>query len=318
MKVFITGIAGVLGSSLAHRLLSEGYDVAGNDIQRIDGAWRLYDIMHDIKYLWKSTVDLEKSDIEGYDIIVDAGIGYADRPFGNSSPIEMFMGNLLPPIRLLELIRRLSKSPIVAYPSSFNALYGFKGKYDEKTPVSPASVYGWSKSSAELLYQTYYREYGVKAIITRVGSAYGPMGREDELPHRMMIHLLKYKYFKLRSPYAKRLWSYSKDVMEFYSKLLPLAEEFIGNTLIVAGNKGDKIVTNDELSKIIMDALDIDGVTIEHGEYEPGELLDGKPIDFKVNAKKTRKAVGWSPSYTLEEGIRETAEWFKKNLHRYT
>ena len=41
MKVFITGIAGVLGSNLANFLVSKGYKVVGNDIIRKEEAWRL-------------------------------------------------------------------------------------------------------------------------------------------------------------------------------------------------------------------------------------------------------------------------------------
>jgi nucleoside-diphosphate-sugar epimerase len=44
----------------------------------------------------------------------------------------------------------------------------------------------------ENLYRVYHRAYGVPIIITRVGSCFGPKGRSDELPHRLIIYALRF------------------------------------------------------------------------------------------------------------------------------
>lgn len=318
MRVFIAGIAGVLGSNLARLCLDLGYEVRGNDIVRKEEAWRLAEIMDEIEYLWKSSWDLCRHDLKGVDVVIDCAIGFADRPMGLASPQHVMIGNLMPALRLLEAVRRLKPMPYVIYPSSFNALYGHRPghTFTESTPPKPSSLYGWTKASAELLYYNYYRCYNVPVIITRVGSAFGPKMRSDELPARLIIHALKGRDFSLRSPMAKRLWCYAKDVLRFYERLFQKMWECVGLTLHCAGNRGDEIITNLELAERIKRLTGSD-FEIYEAEYEPGEMVDGKPIDFSIDSSFTRQLLNWEPKYSIEEGLKETIDWFKENLWRY-
>ena len=84
MKVLIIGAAGVIGSALTERFLKMGMDMSCLDICRIDEAWRLNNVRDQIKYIWKASNDLLLDDIRGIDVIVDSGIGVADRPLGKS------------------------------------------------------------------------------------------------------------------------------------------------------------------------------------------------------------------------------------------
>jgi len=316
-NLFITGIAGTLGSSLAEIFLKRGVNVRGNDIVRVDEAWRLSGIKDDVEYLWKSSFDLQSSDLEGCNAVVDCGVGYPDRPFGANSPRETCLGNINPALGLLETVKAMRKKPVVVYPSSFNVFYGnIGGEITEKTKLSPASLYGWSKAAAELLYFTYYKAYGVPVIVTRVGSAFGAKGRSDELPHKLILYSLKNKTFHLKSPKAKRLWTYSEDVLNFYGKLFEALDGFVGETLHCAGNLGDKIVTNTQLAEKILKVTD-SSMKIMEAPYEPGEIINGKPVDFSIDSAYTREALNWQPKYTLEQGLRETVRWFKENLGKF-
>jgi len=311
MKIWICGIAGVLGSSLANTLSKKGYDVKGNDIVRKEEAWRLE---VDVPYLWKSTWDLCKRDIGEVDVIIDASIGFADRPMGDTSPLTTLICNLMPIARVLEVVKRMEKKPLVIYPSSFNALYGHSFITENCLP-DPTNVYGATKGMAELLCLAYWRAYDVPVMITRVGSAFGPKGRSDELPHRMIIYALKGKKFKLRSPEAVRLWTYSKDVLRFYLRLLELIERtngegLDGEILHCAGNKGDEILTNVELAERIKKFLPLE---YEPAEYEPGE----DQITFDINCEYSRTFLMWQPKYDLDTALKETIEWFKENIERY-
>ena len=55
-------------------------------------------------------------------------------------------------------------------------------------------------------------------------------------------------------------------------------------------------------------------VSIKSGEYEPGELVDGKPISFDIESQSPM----WKPKFTLEEGLTKTYKWFEQNLSRYS
>jgi len=319
VKALIAGGAGVLGSNLSLLLLRKGYQVTVMDIVRREEAWRLADlgVLDDVNYVWKNVADVTADDVKGYDLVIDCAIGYADRPMGISSPTSVMLGNLLPPLRLLEALRQADFKGYAIYPSSFNALYGHRtgAVFSEFTPPLPNNVYGWTKGAAELLYHSYRRQYGLRTLVTRVGSAFGPRGRSDELPHRLIIYGLLGRRFTLRSPYAKRVWTYAEDVIGFYDRLLERLDDVYESgvfTLHLVGNKGDEVTTNVELAKRVKKYVpSLDWV---EGEYEPGE----KDVDFTYDSTLTRTLLKWSPQFSLDEGIERTVAWFKENLWRYS
>jgi len=319
VKALVAGGAGVLGSNLSWLLLRKGYQVTVMDIVRREEAWRLADleVLGDVNYVWKNVADVTADDVKGYDIVIDCAIGYADRPMGISSPTSVMLGNLLPPLRLLEALRQADFKGYAIYPSSFNALYGHRtgAVFSEFTPPLPNNVYGWTKGAAELLYHSYRRQYGLRTLVTRVGSAFGPRGRSDELPHRLIIYGLLGKRFTLRSPYAKRVWTYAEDAIGFYDRLLERLDDVYESgvfTLHLVGNKGDEVTTNVELAKRVKKYVpSLDWV---EGEYEPGE----RDVDFTYDSTLTRTLLKWSPQFSLDEGIERTVAWFKENLWRYS
>jgi len=319
VKALVAGGAGVLGSNLSWLLLKKGYQVTVMDIVRREEAWRLADleVLGDVNYVWKNVADITADDVKGYDLVIDCAIGYADRPMGISSPTSVMLGNLLPPLRLLEALRQADFKGYAIYPSSFNALYGHRhgAVFSEFTTPLPNNVYGWTKGAAELLYHSYRRQYGLRTLVTRVGSAFGPRGRSDELPHRLIIYGLLGKRFTLRSPYAKRVWTYAEDAIGFYDRLLERLDDVYESgvfTLHLVGNKGDEVTTNVELAKRVKKYVpSLDWV---EGEYEPGE----KDVDFTYDSTLTRTLLKWSPQFSLDEGIERTVAWFKENLWRYS
>jgi len=319
VKVLVAGGAGVLGSNLSWLLLRKGYQVTVMDVIRREEAWRLADleVLGDVNYVWKNVADVTADDVKGYDLVIDCAIGYADRPMGISSPTSVMLGNLLPPLRLLEALRQADFKGYAIYPSSFNALYGHRtgAVFSEFTPPLPNNVYGWTKGAAELLYHSYRRQYGLRTLVTRVGSAFGPRGRSDELPHRLIIYGLLGRRFTLRSPYAKRVWTYAEDAIGFYDRLLERLDDVYESgvfTLHLVGNKGDEVTTNVELAKRVKKHVpSLDWV---EGEYEPGE----KDVDFTYDSTLTRTLLKWSPQFSLDEGIERTVAWFKENLWRYS
>ena len=328
-RVLITGANGVLGSALSKLFLKLGNDVSAIDIVREEECWRLrnLEIMDQIQYNWKGSQDLTTEDLKGIDLVIDCAIGFPDRPFGTSSPRATVSANLAPAIGLLEAVRGSYEKPPIIYPSSFNSLYGNRGVYAETTAVAPTSIYGWTKTAVEQLYRTYHTSFGIPIIITRVGSGYGEMMRTDELVARLIYSALQKKIFKLKSPYSKRLWTYLGDVVDAYRAIIERSayghnERFFRDlkstsfVLNIAGNAKDQILNNVELSELISEIVGNPFEIRLLDYYEPGELIEGIPVDFSINAEFTRNLLRWKPSHTLVNGLGKTVNWFVENSNR--
>ena len=238
MRVLITGGAGALGSVLS-AFLSKQHEVSVVDVTRPLEASRLIHLLGMPEPVNANTfkfglVTYYWSYVEGFltnqdfDVVVDCAIGSADRPLGTFSTRAITNANLSPALAVFEWAR--GRKTTVIYPSSFNALYG-SSHITERSLPDPVSSYGFTKASAELLYRTLAREHGVRVVITRVGSAYGELGRTDELPHRLIIDALQGKDLRVRSPHSKRLWTYAGDVLEFYKRLFDRLDELPENPI---------------------------------------------------------------------------------------
>lgn len=319
----------MLGSALANMFLKIGDEVSVIDIVREEECWRLqeYGIESKIEYIWKGTQDLSASDLDDLDIVIDCAIGFPDRPFGTDSPRTAIASNINPTVGLLEALRHFRIKPTVIYPSSFNSLYGNKGVYDEATRLNPTTIYGWTKSAVEQLYKTYYFSFGVPVVITRVGSSYGEMMRTDELVARLLISGLKRNSFSLRSPLASRIWTYLGDVIGAYETIISKSRHFTNNSFIerlkeknfvmnIAGNVGDQILTNMEVATMISELMGEDLSVLESAAYEPGEMIEGNPVNFLINADWTRDFLGWTPKYSLRQGLQNTLDWFANNMEK--
>jgi len=320
MKIWITGGAGTLGSTLADELFKAGYDVSVNDIIRKDEAWKL-ESRDQIPYHWISTIDLPKSMLNGVDIIIDCGIGYADRPFGIESPMTNYLGNIAPAVNIVKQVSKMKRKPTIIYPSSYNQYYGFRGTYTEETPLTPNSEYGWTKAAVTMLYFSAHRQYNIPFIGTVVGSEFGPKMRSDELIGKLILYLLQNKDFKLRSPGSERLWGYIGDAVEAYRKIIDKYDEFNGYNFHISGNNGDTIVSNINLAHMVKEVIQSRFIQTKSSiypvGYEPGETVNGKPISFHIDSSFTRKTLNWSPKHTLVEGLKETVDWFRENIWRY-
>ena len=325
-NILITGGEGVLGSSLSDLFLKLGDDVTVIDIVRRDECWRLQrlGIVDHVDYRGKGSQDLETKDVEDADLVVDCAIGFPDRPFGTTSPRASIDANIAPAVGLLEALRHSSHKPVVIYPSSFNSMYGNKGTYDERTSTNPTSIYGWTKSAAEQLYRTYHTSFGIPVIITRVGSSYGEMMRTDELVAKLILAAINKKKFLMRSPLSRRLWTYLGDVINAYKAIIQQSDyghdpEFMepieseGLALNVAGNLNDQILNNLELGELISGLIGNRIEVTPMDYYEPGEMVNGSPIDFGIDAEWTRNLLGWRPDFTLNSGLERTTKWFSEN-----
>ena len=324
MKILVLGGAGELGSNFSKLCIEMGHTIRIIDITRFYEATRLKElgIEDKVDYRWKSSFDLSSEDCSDTDILLDCAC-QADRPLGTSAPIYTLTENLFGPIHILETIvkmRNIHKNlPFIIYPSSS---VEFLGVPKEEQPITeftypkPTNLYGYTKWAAEELYMTYHRAFKIPFLIFRTGSCYGPMMRTDQFIAQCIIKCLQKKDIRVKSPLATRTYTYTGDVMKFYKLFLEKfekdSEQFNGVTIANGGNKEDKPYSTFEAAQLIQKLVGNSSNKIVPEDYEIGEFINGKPVYQWEKSALAYKILGWTPQYTLEDGLKETISWFRK------
>ncbi len=335
--IFITGIAGFIGSNLAKRLLNQ---VEKIKIIGLDNINEYYDI--NIK---KSRLsELEKYDnftfikenLANKEIVdkifreykpqivinlaAQAGVRYSI-----TNPDVYIESNIIGFYNILEGCRNNSVEHLV-YASS-SSVYGSNKKvpYSVEDKVdNPVSLYAATKKSNELLAHSYSKLYNIPATGLRFFTVYGPAGRPDMAYFGFTNKLLNGEAIKIFNyGKCKRDFTYIDDIVEGIIRVVQGApDKKIGDdglpippyAIYNIGNSNPENLL--DFVNILQEELVRAGVLPKDYDFEAHkELVPMQPGDVPVTYADTRaleKDFGFKPSISLREGLRKFAQWYKK------
>ena len=306
-KVLVTGAAGFIGSHLCDRLTSDGHNVIGLDNLSSGHVDNL-----------PSDFDLRVSDIRDDELKVVIADLRPDLVFHLAAQISVSVSarepefdadvNIKGSLNLLEGLRSagLDQSRLV-YVTSGGTAYGAPEilPATEITPVRPLSPYGVSKLVVEQYLTVYQKLAGISYAIVRLANIYGP--RQD--PHgeagvvaifsRAMLNKSSMQIFGDGTD--ERDYVYVSDVVDAVVKAGYSDLTGPYNVGTGFGTSTNRIF--EELAN-----------RTEHSEaavHAPARLGDIKKI--ALDSSKAKRELGWEPKISLEEGLKRTVEWFKKN-----
>lgn len=190
---------------------------------------------------------------------------------------------------------------------STDEVYGALGKtglFTEKTPLAPNSPYSASKTSADLLVRAYYKTFGLPMNITRCSNNYGPYQFPEKLIPLMIANALEDKSLPIYGDGLQiRDWLHVKDHCSAIDTVLHTGK--IGKVYNIGGNNEK---ANIEIVKLIIEQV---GKTEDLITYVKDRL--GHDRRYAIDNTKITTELGWEPSYTFEEGIDETIQWYLDN-----
>lgn len=175
MKWLVTGCHGFLGSSFSAFAAASGHEILGvarssQPPSRWSGP-----------YL---SADVAVSDLAGIvrDFCPDAvvhGAGSASVAASFHSPHDDFRASMAAWSNVLDSIRRSGTDPVIFFPSSA-AVYGQPQSLPvgEKATANPLSPYGYHKYGGEILAESYSKFFGLKIVLLRLFSIFGPRQRK--------------------------------------------------------------------------------------------------------------------------------------------
>ncbi len=301
-KVLVTGGAGFIGSHVVDRLLELGHEVAVVDdltsgrAANLSPAAKLYDT--DIA--GPALDDVLRAERPEVVCHYAAQISV---PQSMRDPVADAGINILGSLNLLQSCVRNGVRKVV-YTSSGGAIYG-EPQYlpcDEAHPVNPLSFYGASKYAVEKYLYVYRLEHGLDYTALRLGNVYGP--RQDPTGEAGVVAIFAQAMLQGRpltiygTGEQERDFVYVRDVVE---ASVAAIDQGGGESFNIATGTGTSINRIYSLLK--------EGAAYA-GEASYGPARPGDVFRIYLDIAKAREGLGWAPRYALEDGLRETLQWF--------
>ena len=340
-RIFITGVAGFIGSNLAKRLLST---VAGVRVVGLDNMNHYYDVrlkearlneleqFENFRFVKGNLADkaLIESIFEKHrpEIVVNLGAQAGVR-YSITNPDAYVEANLIGFYNILEACRHSydeGHTPVehLVYASS-SSVYGSNKKvpYSTEDKVdNPVSLYAATKKSNELMAHAYSKLYNIPATGLRFFTVYGPAGRPDMAYFGFTNKLLRGETIQIFNyGNCKRDFTYVDDIVEGVVRVMQGAPERKNGedglpvppyAIYNIGNQNPENLL--DFVRILQEELIRAGVLPEDYDFEAHKkLVPMQPGDVPVTYADTsalERDFGYKPSTSLREGLRKFAEWY--------
>ena len=318
-NIFITGSEGFIGSHLVEQLVKSGFNVKALVQYNSFSSYGWLDsseFLGDIEVQLGDIRDLPnmQSLIKGSDIVVHLASLIAI-PYSYKASKSYIDTNVNGTLNIMQSSMESSVEKIIHISTS--EVYG-SAKYvpiDESHPLQAQSPYSASKIGADAIAFSFHKSYNLPLIIARPFNTFGPRQSSRAVIPTIISQLLRGdNNINLGSLTPIRDFNYVLDTCNGIISLINSDSEAIGETFNIGSGTGVNI------EKLVYLIGDLIGIT-------PKISCDKKrirPKDSEVdrlicNNEKIKKMAGFSPKYTLEEGLSKTIKWMKnpKNLEKY-
>jgi len=311
-SIYITGVAGFIGSHVAEALLRRGDRVHG-----LDNFDPFYDKplkernlaslsgFPGFSFLQGDVRDAATLDEWGKQAPVDAVIHLAAKAGVRPSlrdPVGYADVNVLGTARVLEWARKRKTSRLLFASSS--SVYGGNRKvpFSEDDSVDrPVSPYAATKKAGELLCHTYCHLYGMNIVSLRFFTVYGPRQRPEMAIHKFTRCLFEGRALSMFGDgESRRDYTYIDDIV---LGVLGALEAPPGHRIYNLGESAT-ISLNDLV--FLLERTTGIRATRNYLPPEPGDV----PVTC-ADVSRARAEIGYAPKVGVEEGVRRFVEWYR-------
>jgi dTDP-glucose 4,6-dehydratase len=177
------------------------------------------------------------------------------------------------------------------------------GTFTESSPLRPSSPYSATKTGADLLVQSYFHTFGLRASICRGSNNYGSHQYPEKLIPLMVLNALHGDALPVYGDGKQvRNWIHASDFARAIGRVL---EDGLPGEVYNAG--GPDEMANIDVIKRILELTGTDESLIEHVTDRPGH--DRR---YSLSSSKVR-ALGWEPRIRFADGLEQTVEWYREN-----
>lgn len=311
MNIFITGIAGFIGSTTAERFVELGHTVSGCDAftDYYPVSQKRLNAQHvSEKGVTIHEMDLTKDDV--FPLIQNADVifHFAAQPgISASVPFANFVdNNVYATQKLLEACRALPSLKMFVNIGT-SSIYGGNATEPETTIPQPISYYGVTKLAGEQLVLAYQREGIIHACSLRLFSIYGPRERPDKLYPRLIKAILRDEEYPLYegSEHHVRSYTFVRDAVRGFENVLSHFDVVDGEIFNIGTDQQN---TTGEGIALVEEII---------GKKAKVNRLPRRPGDqekTQANIEKAKRLLSYTPEISLREGLTETVAWYKQYI----
>ncbi|MGC9361802.1 MAG: NAD-dependent epimerase/dehydratase family protein [Candidatus Syntrophosphaera sp.] len=309
MKILLTGGAGFIASHIADAYLASGHEVVVVDDLSTGSRQNLNPraIFHQIDIRDESLEEVftaERPDI------VNHHAAQISVPLSITQPQLDVDINVRGMVNLLQNCVKYNIKKVI-FSSSGGAIYGEAKEYPtrEEYPPEPISVYALNKMAGEQYLRFYNRQYGLNFTILRYANVYGP--RQVSQCEAGVVSIFINTLLDGGTP---TIYSYPDEPGGMIRDYVYVKDVVRANQLVL--EQGDNDVFNIGTCRETSTSLLYETILRNLGkDIQPhkGPARQGDLRRSMLDCSKAFTELGWSPIYNLEEGIRETIEYFTEN-----
>ena len=321
VNVLVTGGASFIGSHLVDKLVQYGStvtvvdDLSSGKKDNLTQSWnKIKFIEKDLEYISKNEI---KEIFKDQEQIFHLAAVHGGRGFIATHPADV-SSNVSIDHHVFEACVNSSIEKITfastacVYPNSLQENIGsdYKLKEDDSNPanldgfMSADIEYGWGKLMSEIQMHAFRKQYGLKGCPVRFVTAYGP--RENET-HAIIA--LIYKAVQRMDPYE--IWGDGQQERDF-----TYVEDIVEGSILAAEKISDCTPINLGTGKRYK-MIDVVKMICKILEWCPSKFsfdtsMPVGSLSRALDNSRAKEILGWTPQFTLEDGLRLTIEWYLK------
>jgi len=318
-NILITGAEGFIGSHLCEELIKKGAKVKALVLYNSNGdiGW-----LSDLPKSYLSSIEIVFGDVRDQNLIIDISknidiifhlAALIAIPYSYKAPKSYIDTNVLGTLNVLQATNINSVGKLIS--TSTSEVYGsaLYTPIDEMHKLQAQSPYSASKIAADHLLESFVKSYNTPAVIMSPFNTYGPRQSERAVIPTIIRQIIdpNCKTIKIGDLSPKRDFNYVLDTVNAFIQLAGLSHNNIEYGSAYNAGTG-KAISIDETFKLINTITNNSKLIIK-------DKSRIRPPKSEVNhliasSTKLYEATKWKPHTSLEEGLKETVNWWKQRF----